>query len=106
MKTAFAKNLRIVRSAKGWTQEEASEIIGIKRSVLGSYEECRAEPSFEILISIANAYDIYDLYRFINDDNFLNNQTPKYPVSLIETKYRLLTGPVKKAVNVLLGLVE
>jgi len=40
----FAKNLKFLRSRKGLTQAELAANLGIKRSVIGAYEEGRAEP--------------------------------------------------------------
>ncbi len=43
------KNLRYLRKLRGWTQDEFATRLGIKRSLLGAYEEERAEPKFEVL---------------------------------------------------------
>jgi transcriptional regulator with XRE-family HTH domain len=40
----FGVNLRFLRKKHGWTQELFADKIGIKRSLLGAYEEERAEP--------------------------------------------------------------
>ena len=43
------KNLKYLRKLRGWTQEEFAGKIKIKRSLLGAYEEERAEPRIEVL---------------------------------------------------------
>jgi transcriptional regulator with XRE-family HTH domain len=43
------KNLRFLRKSKGWTQEEMADKLRIKRSLVGAYEEERAEPKLEAL---------------------------------------------------------
>lgn len=43
------KNLKYLRKLRGWTQEEFSAKLQIKRSLLGAYEEERAEPRLEVL---------------------------------------------------------
>ena len=43
------KNLKYLRKLRGWTQEEFSAKLRIKRSLLGAYEEERAEPRIEVL---------------------------------------------------------
>lgn len=43
------KNLRYLRKLRGLTQEEFAIKMGIKRSLLGAYEEERAEPRLEVL---------------------------------------------------------
>jgi transcriptional regulator with XRE-family HTH domain len=43
------KNLKYLRKLRGWTQEEFSTRLGIKRSLLGAYEEERADPRIDVL---------------------------------------------------------
>jgi transcriptional regulator with XRE-family HTH domain len=38
------KNLKYLRKLRGWTQEEFANKLKIKRSLVGAYEEERAEP--------------------------------------------------------------
>lgn len=42
-------NLKYLRKLRGWTQEEFAAKLRIKRSLLGAYEEERAEPRIEVL---------------------------------------------------------
>ena len=43
------KNFRYLRKLKGWTQDEFAARLEIKRSLLGAYEEERAEPKLEAM---------------------------------------------------------
>lgn len=43
------RNLKYLRKLRGWTQEEFAARLKIKRSLLGAYEEERAEPRLEAL---------------------------------------------------------
>ncbi len=43
------QNLKYLRKLRGWTQEEFAAKLKIKRSLLGAYEEERAEPRIEVL---------------------------------------------------------
>ncbi len=43
------KNLKYLRKLRGWTQEEFAQKLRIKRSLLGAYEEERAEPRIDVL---------------------------------------------------------
>ncbi|MCL6524313.1 MAG: LexA family transcriptional regulator [Thermoflavifilum sp.] len=52
------KNIRILRQQKGLTQQAFADKIGIKRSLLGAYEEQRAEPRLEVLQKISEWFDI------------------------------------------------
>jgi transcriptional regulator with XRE-family HTH domain len=47
------KNLRYLRKQKGWTQEEFANKLGVKRSLIGAYEEERAEPKLEVLETLS-----------------------------------------------------
>jgi len=57
-------NLKNLRRREGLTQEELSFKLGIKRSLLGAYEEGRAEPRAELLLKIANLFSV-PLEQFI-----------------------------------------
>ena len=49
--TYLALNMRWKRKSLGWTQEELAERLGVGRSVIGSYEEGRAEPRNAVLMA-------------------------------------------------------
>jgi len=52
------KNLKYLRKLRGWTQEEFANKLKIKRSLLGAYEEERAEPKLEVLEIISGLFKI------------------------------------------------
>lgn len=52
------KNLRFLRKQKGFTQEEFSQKLQIKRSLLGAYEEERAEPRIEVLEIVSELFEL------------------------------------------------
>jgi len=52
----ISENIRFLRKKLGLTQEQFSERIGIKRSLLGAYEEGRADPRLNTLITIAQLF--------------------------------------------------
>lgn len=51
-------NLRHLRNLKGLSQEQFAEDLGWTRSVVGSYEEGRSEPSIEKLIELSAYFNI------------------------------------------------
>jgi transcriptional regulator with XRE-family HTH domain len=51
-------NIKYLRKQKGYTQEQMAEKIGIKRSLLGAYEEGRAEPGLENLLKMSKIFDV------------------------------------------------
>ena len=53
-----SNNLKYLRRLNGLTQEQFSRKIGIKRSLLGAYEEARANPNLDNLKKIASVFGI------------------------------------------------
>jgi len=56
--TIVSNNIRYLRKLHNLTQEEFSARIGIKRSLLGAYEEARANPNLENLMAMARAFNL------------------------------------------------
>jgi transcriptional regulator with XRE-family HTH domain len=52
------KNLKYLRKLRGFTQEEFAIKIGIKRSLLGAYEEERADPRIDVLEIIGDMFKL------------------------------------------------
>ena len=52
------QNLKYLRKLRGWTQEEFAVKLGIKRSLLGAYEEERAEPRIEVLEVVGDMFKL------------------------------------------------
>ena len=59
MSQSFAgKNLKYLRKLRGLTQEEFAAKLHIKRSLLGAYEEERAEPRLDVLEIISDTFKV------------------------------------------------
>ncbi len=56
------KNLKYLRKQRGWTQEEFAQRLNIKRSLVGAYEEERAEPRIDVLEIVC------DIFKLTLDD--------------------------------------
>lgn len=54
----IASNLKYLRRSKKLTQEQFAEIMGVKRSLIGAYEEDRAEPKYELLKKMADFFEL------------------------------------------------
>src|SRR5687768_15816924 len=52
------KNLKYLRKLRGMTQEEFANKLKIKRSLLGAYEEERAEPRLEVLELVSETFKL------------------------------------------------
>src|SRR4030095_12852612 len=52
------QNLKYLRKLRGWTQEEFAQKLRIKRSLLGAYEEERAEPRIDVLEVVCDIFKL------------------------------------------------
>ena len=52
------KNLRHLRKSRGWTQDEMAQKLGIKRSLIGAYEEERADPRIDVLETLMEMFQL------------------------------------------------
>ena len=56
--TLIGKNIRKIRSVKGLSQAAFAEKFDLTRASVGAYEEGRAEPKLDTIITIANHFGI------------------------------------------------
>ena len=61
------KNLKFIRKQREWTQEEMAQQLQIKRSLVGAYEEERAEPRLEVQEAICALFNL-SLEEFLFQD--------------------------------------
>ena len=80
------ENIRFLRKKKGWTQEKFSNKIGIKRSLVGAYEEGRSDPRLNNLLKICEIFGISldnilknDVSN-LSEDDYLKSQDQKVKV--------------------------
>jgi transcriptional regulator with XRE-family HTH domain len=52
------QNFKYLRKLRGWTQEEFAQKLGIKRSLVGAYEEERAEPNYDVLETVSDLFKV------------------------------------------------
>ena len=69
------QNLKYLRKLRGWTQEEFATKLGIKRSLIGAYEEERADPRLDVLEILADMFKL-SLDELLLKD--LSNNTDNY----------------------------
>ncbi len=103
------KNLRYLRRLRGWTQEEFANKLNIKRSLVGAYEEERAEPRLDVLESICS------IYKLTLDELLLKDISTTEPKSYLEERRKLKMAstaaqisfvPVKAAAGYLSGYAD
>src|SRR6187402_1715028 len=86
----LSTNLKYLRKRLGITQAQMAEKLSIKRSLIGAYEEGRAEPKLTTLVSIARLFDISldslitkDYSQGVIEDESLVKNSPKLRVLAI-----------------------
>ncbi|MDB5193433.1 MAG: LexA family transcriptional regulator [Segetibacter sp.] len=103
------KNLKYLRKLRGWTQEEFANKLKIKRSLLGAYEEERAEPRIEVLEIVGN------IFKFSLDELLLKDLANQKAGTYLDKRRMLKMGstvaeiqfvPVKAAAGYLAGFAD
>lgn len=99
------KNLKYLRKLRGWTQEEFAQKLRIKRSLLGAYEEERAEPRIDILEAVADMFRLTldDLLRRDVSDNKTSYLSRRRAQKLASGRADIPFVPVKAAAGYLAG---
>lgn len=54
----LSSNLKYLRKQKGFTQAQLAERVGLKRPIIGAYEEGRSEPKLATLIHLAHFFEV------------------------------------------------
>lgn len=54
----FGRNVRLVRTQKGWTQEQLAFEADVKRSYISEIESGKRNPSLDVVEKIAKALDV------------------------------------------------
>lgn len=99
------KNLKYLRKLRGWTQEEFAQKLRIKRSLLGAYEEERAEPRIDILEVVADMFKLTldDLLRKDVSDTKTNYLAKRRAQKLANGRTDIPFVPIKAAAGYLAG---
>ncbi|MEI7472685.1 MAG: LexA family transcriptional regulator [Chitinophagaceae bacterium] len=103
------QNLKYLRKLRGWTQEEFANKLGIKRSLIGAYEEERADPRIDILEIIGDIFKLSMDELLLKD---LNNSSGNYMAKRRQLKMMSADRniihfvPVKAAAGYLAGYAD
>src|SRR5579872_2451301 len=107
MSTA-GKNLKYLRKLRGWTQEEFAAKLKIKRSLLGAYEEERAEPRIEVLEIVGDLFKLTldDLLRRELSETKGSYLSKRRAQKLAAASNEIQLVPVKAAAGYLAGYAD
>ncbi|WP_346236970.1 LexA family transcriptional regulator [Niabella insulamsoli] len=104
------KNVKYLRKLRGWTQDEFATRLGIKRSLLGAYEEERAEPRIDVLEIICDMFKLTldellrkDLSAETGSGNYL---AKRRALKLAPVVTHIPFVPVKAAAGYLTGYAD
>ena len=102
------QNLKYLRKLRGWTQEEFAAKLGIKRSLLGAYEEERAEPRIDVLETVCDIFKLTldELLRKDLSDNKGNYIARRRAMKLAGGRPDIPFVPVKAAAGYLAGYAD
>lgn len=74
----FSKKLKELRLSRKWSQTDLCEKIGVRQSMITQYENGSSVPSVEMLITIAEVFDVsidYLVGASKNKANFESNES-------------------------------
>ena len=102
------QNLKYLRKLRGWTQEEFANKLRIKRSLLGAYEEKRAEPRIDVLEVVCDIFKLTldDILRKDLSDNKSNYLARRRAIKLATGRPDIPFVPVKAAAGYLAGYAD
>lgn len=100
------KNLRYLRKLRGWTQEEFANKLKIKRSLIGAYEEERAEPRLEVMELICNTFKLSledFLFKDLSEPKALSYLEKRRGMKMVSEVVEIQFVPIKAAAGYLAG---
>ena len=99
------QNLKYLRKLRGWTQEEFAQKLRIKRSLVGAYEEERAEPRIDVLEVVCDIFKLTldEILRKDLSDNKGNYIAKRRAMKLAGGRPEIPFVPVKAAAGYLAG---
>lgn len=102
------QNLKYLRKLRGWTQEEFAQKLRIKRSLLGAYEEERAEPRIDVLEAVCDIFKLTldEILRKDLSENKGNYLAKRRAIKLAAGRPDIPFVPVKAAAGYLAGYAD
>lgn len=102
------QNLKYLRKLRGWTQEEFAMKLKIKRSLLGAYEEERADPRIEVLEVAGDLFKLSldDLLRKDLNENKGGFLAKRRALKMAAASNEIQMVPVKAAAGYLAGYAD
>lgn len=74
----FTERLKFLRSRKGITQQELADAVGVSRTAIAGYERLNKQPSFDLLIKMAEYFKVTTDYLLGKSDIEVEEDSKKY----------------------------
>jgi len=103
------KNLRYLRKLRGWTQEEFANKLNIKRSLVGAYEEERAEPKLEVMEQVCSLFKrtLEDfLFKDLSENRGGSYLDRRRQMKMVSESAEIRFVPVKAAAGYMTGYAD
>ncbi len=99
------KNLKYLRKLRGWTQDDLAVQLDIKRSLVGAYEEERAEPRLDVAEKMCKIFKITLEDFFLKELSIEGNDylAQRRRMKMSEDRSNITFVPVKAAAGYLAG---
>ena len=97
----LSENIKKARLARGLTQREASELLGISSSVYSRYETGKRMPPLDMFRNMADVFDVSCDY-LLGRDNVKGTMLSEYELDLLEAYRTADTRAREDAAKILL----
>ncbi|MEQ9187132.1 MAG: helix-turn-helix domain-containing protein [Cryomorphaceae bacterium] len=112
----IADNLKFIRKKNGWTQDQLARQLGVKRSLIGAYEEGRADPRISFLMHLCQKFG-YSMDQWVGklldehtepNDRYSGSNLRILPITVEKesNSERVTLVPVQAAAGYLNGLSD
>lgn len=103
------KNLRYLRKLRGWTQDEFANKLNIKRSLVGAYEEERAEPKLEVMEQVCSIFKLSledFLFQDLSEAKGKSYLDRRRQMKMVSESAEIRFVPVKAAAGYMTGYAD
>lgn len=102
------KNIKHLRKQRGWTQEEFAQKLRIKRSLVGAYEEERADPRIDVLEIVCDIFKLTldDILRKDLSETKADYLAKRRALKMSSGPAEITFVPVKAAAGYLAGYAD
>ncbi|MEH7217017.1 helix-turn-helix domain-containing protein [Bacillus toyonensis] len=99
----FGKQLRELRNKQGISANTLGKTLGIPQTTISNWENMRSEPNYELLVRIANYFNVTVDYLVGNDNETNKNEISRLAKELYDN---LNSVPQPERQRIETGLIE